>query len=296
MAGSTACQQTMSTPEEQMTMAVQQLYVRLQQFQETLATILQEARSELVEQVQNATSTTTHEEPMIRADRLFKLRSYLGAVDQRNELELTMTEESSTPRLITTLSTQMYNTLVMMETLYRCRNASVSEHFAGRRQFVREWEPRFVGLLRNELSCRRKDDIPVQLPVHEGLAHESQSLETVIDDIMTNVNVLRMEDERVEACLIWESTGIASCIQVRKEIFEITRTQEYADGNLVPVQVGVQPRSKGKDKDGKDARIESSEKVKDDDQRQCYYCKRPGHTKSQRSTRLKDLADAEGIQ
>ena len=59
-------------------MAVQQLYVRLQQFQETLATILQEARNELVEQVQNATSTSTHEEPMKRADRLFKLKSYLG--------------------------------------------------------------------------------------------------------------------------------------------------------------------------------------------------------------------------
>ena len=141
-----------------MTMAIQQLYVRLQQFQETLETILQEVRNEFVEQIHNATSTTTHGEPMKRADRLFKLRSYLRAVDQRNELELTMTEESSTPRLNTTLSTQMYYTLVTMKTLYRCRNSSVEE-FAGRRQFVREWEPRFVGLLRNVLSCRRKDDI-----------------------------------------------------------------------------------------------------------------------------------------
>ena len=110
-----------------MTMAVQQLYVRLQQFQETLATILQAAINELVEQVQNATSTTTHEEPMKRADRLFKLRSYLGTVDQRNELEPVTTEESSTPRLNRALSTQMYYILVMMKTLYRCRNAK--KHF-----------------------------------------------------------------------------------------------------------------------------------------------------------------------
>ena len=82
-AGSTACQQTMSTPEEQMTMAIQQLNVQFQQFQETLATILQTAKNELEEQVQNATSTTTHKDPMIRADRLFKLRSSLGAVDQQ---------------------------------------------------------------------------------------------------------------------------------------------------------------------------------------------------------------------
>ena len=277
-----------------MTMAVQQLYVRLQQLQETLATILQEARNELVEQVQNATSTTTHEEPMKRADRLFKLRSYLGAVDQRNELEPTTTEESSTPRLNMALSTQMYYILVMMKTLYRCHNEGVNEGFAGKRQFVREWEPRFVGLLRNVLSCRRKDDIPTQLPADEGLAHESQSSETVIEDIMTDVNVLRMEDGRVEACLIRERHKDRELVhRMRKEILEITRTQQYADSNLVPVQIGVQPKSKGKDKDGKDARNESSEKVKDDDQRKCYYCREAGHTKSQSRTRLKDLADAE---
>ena len=190
--------------------AVQQLYVRLQQFQETLATILQAARNELVKQVQNATSTTTHEEPMKRVDRLFKLRSYLGAVHQRNELEPATTEESSTPRLNRALSTQMYYILVMMKTLNRCRNASVSEEFAGRRQFVREWEARFVGLLRNVLSCRCKDDVPTQLPVEEGLTHESQSSEIVIDDIMTYVKVLRMGDGRVKACLIRESTRITS--------------------------------------------------------------------------------------
>ena len=37
---------------------------------------------------------------------------------------------------------------------------------------------------------------------------------------------------------------------MRKEILEITRTEQYADSNLVPVQIGVQPKSKGKDKDG----------------------------------------------
>ena len=134
-AGSTACQQTMSTPEEQMTMAIQQLNVQLQQFLETLETILRTARIELEEQVQSATSTTTHKDPMRRADRLFKLRSYLGAVDQRNELELTITEEASTtrlitPRLIRELSMLMYYILVMMKALYRCRYAGVNEGFA----------------------------------------------------------------------------------------------------------------------------------------------------------------------
>ena len=80
---------------------------------------------------------------------------------------------------------------------------------------------------------------------------------------------------------------------MRKEILEITRTQQYTDGNLVPVQIGVHPKSKGKSKHGKDARNESSEKVKDDDRRKCYHCREAGHTRSESRTRLKDLADAE---
>ena len=128
-AGSTACQQTMSTPKEQMT-AIQQLNVQIQQFQETLATILQAARNELLEQVQNVTSTTTHEETMKRADRLFKLRSYLGAVDQRNELRLkNRRHRDSTGRSARRCTTYI---LVMMKTLYRCRNARMIEDFAGR--------------------------------------------------------------------------------------------------------------------------------------------------------------------
>ena len=97
---------------------------------------------------------------------------------------------------------------------------------------------------------------------------------------MTDVNVLRMEDGRVKARLIGKSTRIASWIQMRKEILEITRTQQYADSNLVTMQIGVQPKSKGRGKDGKEARNESSEKVK--------------HTRSQSRTGQKDLACAEG--
>ena len=78
---------------------------------------------------------------------------------------------------------------------------------------------------------------------------------------------------------------------MRKEILEITRTQQYIDSNLVPTQIRVQPKSKVRD--GKDARNASTEKGKDDDQRKCYYCREADHAKSQSRTRLKDLADAE---
>ena len=50
---------------------------------------------------------------------------------------------------------------------------------------------------------------------------------------------------------------------MRKENLEITRTQQYIDSNLVTGQIGVQPKSMDKSKHGKNARVESSEKVKD---------------------------------
>ena len=95
------------------------------------------------------------------ADWLFKLRSYLGAVDQGYQKELTATEASSTPRLNATLdsegsalSTQMHCRLVMTTAgaaLDKCHHAGVSEGFEAWRQFVMEWEPklrtRYVGLL-----------------------------------------------------------------------------------------------------------------------------------------------------
>ena len=154
-----------------MATAVQQSNVRLQR---TMATILQAERNDLAEQVQNATPTTSQrqprvvdtrvigspgkfdEEPVKQVDRLFKLRSYFGAADQLHQLDSTTTEASSTPRLDTTLSTQMYNTLVMTKTLCKCYNADMNVGFAAWRQFVMEWEPRFVGLLRNVLSCQCK--------------------------------------------------------------------------------------------------------------------------------------------
>ena len=80
---------------------------------------------------------------------------------------------------------------------------------------------------------------------------------------------------------------------MRKENLEITRTQQYIDSNLMPVQIGVLPKSMDKSKHGKDARNESSDKVKDEYRRKCYYCREAGHAKSQSRTRLEDLADAE---
>ena len=84
--------------------------------------------------------------------------------------------------------------------------------------------------------------------------------------------------------LIRNSVRITSWTQKRKEILEITRTQQYIDSQPMPMQLGANSKSKGKGKDSKgkgkgkdvkgkdkakDAKKESSKKAKSDDQRKC---------------------------
>ena len=243
-------------------------------------------------------------EPMKNADWSFKLRSHLGAVDQRYQEELTKTEASSTPRLNATvdsegsaLSTQMYYKLVMTTSgaaLDKCHNAGVNEAFEAWRQFVMGWEPklrtRYVGLLMNVLGYRFRDDIPTKLAAFERTVHENQN-----NKDRRRRRQDRRDDSgdgglvRVKEHLIRISVRITSWTQVREEILEITRTQQYIDSQTVPLQLGANPKCKGKGKDvkGKDVKgkgkgkdikgkDESSQKVKSYDRRKCFYSNKTG--------------------
>ena len=324
----------MATLEEQeaMSTAIQQLNARLQQ-QETAMTILAQERERLAQQVRSIASTPRQRvqagvvdtrvigkpdqfdgDPMKYADWSFKLKSNLGAVDQRYQEELTKTESSPTPRLNanlgseeSALSTQMYYILVMTTAgaaLDKCHNAGVNEGFEAWRQFVMECEPklrtRYVGLLMNVLGNRFRDDIPTKLAAFERTVHdyENQSIKTLDDDIKIGVTMLGMEDMRVKEHLIRNSVRITSWNQMREEILEITRTQQYIDSQPMPMQLGANPKSKGKGKEskgkgkgkgkdikgkGKDKEVknESSKKVKSDDRRKCFYCNKSGHVRAE---------------
>ena len=135
----------------------------------------------------------------------------------------------------------------------------------------------------NVLAYRFRDDIPTKLAAFERPVHdyENQSTKTVDDDIKIGVTMLEMEDMRVKEHLR-NSVRITSWNQMREEILEITRTQQYIDSQPAPMQLGANPKSKGKGKEGngkgkskdikgkdkaKDVKSESSKKVKSDDRR-----------------------------
>ena len=182
-------------------------------------------------------------------DRSFRLKLYLGAVDQKCQLEPKTTEASSTPRPNATLSSeselpQHTDVPHTRDDNDRISNGQVSQRRRDRRveawrQFVMEWEPKLVGLLMHVLSYRFRDDIPTKLAAFERLMHESQSLEAVNDDTKIGVTVLGMEDMRVRAHPIGNSARIASWTQTREDILEITRTQHYTDSKPVPMQIGA---------------------------------------------------------
>ena len=231
-------------------------------------------------------------DPMKYADWSFKLRSYLGAVDQRYQEELTKIEASSTPRLNanlaseeSALSTQMYYILVMTTAgaaLGKCHNAGVNEGFEAWRQFVMEWElklrTRYVGLLMNVLGYRFRDDIPTKLAAFERTVHdyENQSTETIHEDIKIGVTMLDggHASERAPHPEQRQNHKLESD----------ARTQQYIDSQPAPMQLGANPKSKGKGKEGKgkgkgkgkdikgkdkakDVKNESFKKVKRDDRR-----------------------------
>ena len=168
---------------------------------------------------------------------------------------------------------------------------------------------RYVRLLMNVLGYRFRDDIPNKLAPFERTVHdyENQFTKKVDDDIEMGVTMLGMEDMRVKEHLIRNSVRITSCSQMRQEILEITRTQQYIDSQPTPMQLGANPKSKGKGKKskgkgkdgkskgtGKDAKNEPSKKTKNDEQRKCFYCQKTSHVKADCRKRLKDLAEAEG--
>ena len=76
--------------------------------------------------------------------------------------------------------------------------------------------------------------------------------------------MLGMEDMRVKEHLIRNSVRITSWNQMREEIPEITRTQQYIDSQSMPMQFGANPKRKGKGKDskGKGKDVKGKDKAK----------------------------------
>ena len=112
------------------------------------------------------------------------------------------------------------------------------------------------------LVRRRYSRAAFERTVHDN---ENQSTKTVDDDIKIGVTMLGMEDMRVKEHFIRNSVRITNWNQMREEIPDITRIQQYIDSQPMPMQFGANPKSKGKGKEskGKGKDIKGKDKAKD---------------------------------
>ena len=275
-----ATRATMSTPEEQAqtAAAIQQLNVRLQQ-QETMVTVLTLQKRELCA----AGAKPDCDDKRARTPRASWSGGHAGDRQARTDRR-----RSNEIRVL----------VVQAEVIPRSRGSAVSARVDDDRSVVdtetqrnahqRRMCPQYTDVLHSrdddgrsrvgQLSQRRRE-------------RRIRSLEAVRDGMGAQASnvVLWTVDERAV---------FRECTQMREEILDITRTQQYIDSQLVPMQLGANPKGKGKGKDvkgrgkGNDGKSESSKKAKSDNQRDCFYCNKSGHVKAEWRKKLKDLAEA----
>ena len=138
--------------------------------------------------------------------------------------------------------------------LDKCHIAGVNEGFRGleavRNGMGAQASDEVCGTLMNVLGYRFRDDIPTKLAAFERTVHDYENQST-------KTSRRRYQDRsddagrRMKEHLIRNSVRITSRNQMREEIFEIMRTQQYIDRQPMPMQLGASPKSKGKGKDSK---------------------------------------------
>ena len=213
-------------------------------------------------------------DPMKYADWSFKLRSskVSRGVDGDRVIVDTKTQRKPRER---GKRTQHADVLHPGDDNFRSRVGQVS-------QCRRERRVRGLETVRDGMGAQTSDEVcgtpderaGVQIPRrHSNKAGSIRENHTRLreqvhkDRSKIGVTMLGMEDMRVKEHLIRNSVRITSWNQMREEILEITRTQQYIDSQPMPMQLGANPKSKGKGKEskgkGKGKDIKGKDKAKD---------------------------------
>ena len=105
--------------------------------------------------------------------------------------------------------------------------------------------------------------------------------------------MMAMEDIQMKEHLIWNSVKITSWSQMREEILDMTRTQQYISTvHPCPCSSARNPKSRANAKMAEETEL--SKKARSDDQKKCFYCNKTCHVKAECSKRMKDFAEADG--
>ena len=196
--------------------------------------------------------------PMKYADWSLKLRLFFGAVDPAvsrrvdDDRDIVDTETQRNPRQ-RRKRTQHADVLHSGDDNCKSRVGQVSQ--CRRERSVRGLEAvrDGVGAQASNEVCGTLDEcagVPIQSrhSKQAGGVRENRtplrepSTKTVDDDIKMGVTMLEMEEMQVKEHLIQDSVRISSWNQMREEVLEITRTQQYTDSQPSPMQRGAIPK------------------------------------------------------
>ena len=148
--------------------------------------------------------------------------------------------------------------------------------------------------------------------ISEVRRYEAESGKTLDDEILLGVVIAGLQDNTMRDHLIRNSRQLNSYHLVRSELLEIARTSRVLNQMPQPMEIGATPKGKGKGKDkgknpkgngkspdskgassssqrkgkGKGSGTNKKENLNKD--KECHYCHRKGHIKSECKVKQKD--------
>ena len=216
------------------------------------------------------------------------------------------------------LSTQMYYVLAILvkgRPLDIIQNSGPGEGVEAFRRLEETYHPkvasRFVGSLALILATRFGSDIEAELELFEKniRRYEQESGKALDDEILLGVVINGPQENSMRDHIIRNATRLTSYQAVRSELLEIARTSRVLIQMPAPMEIGAIPKGKGKQPKGGGKGKENKGKGKGyggkgenqsgkgkssngyqnpNKDKECHYCHKKGHLKSDCRQRMKD--------
>ena len=265
------------------------------------------------------------------ADWQFIFKSYMSCVNPLFAELLERAEASKVPvpnRFLKenerAMSSQLYFVLVMLlrnRALDIAYNAGVAEGLEAYRRLHQQYHPRvasrYVGSLSAILATKFGSDIEAELESFDKVVrrYEMESGKTIDDEMLLGIVIHGLQDQATRDHLIMNASRLTTYDTVRTELLEMARTNRVLQQMPVPMDISAAPyKGKGKGKKGDTKGKDPKGKGKSDDKggkgksskgktqktenphkdKECRYCHKMGHIKSECRKRIADEKAAQG--
>ena len=222
------------------------------------------------------------------------------------------------------MSSQLYFVLVMLlrnRALDIAYNAGVAEGLEAYCRLHQQYHPRvasrYVGSLSAILATKFGSDIEAALESFDKVVrrYEMESGKTIDDKMLLGIVIHGLQDQATRDHLIMNASRLTTYDTVRTELLEMARTNRVLQQMPVPMDIstapykgkgkgkkgdtkGKDPKGKGKSEDkggkGKSSKGKTQKTENPHKDKECRYCHKMGHIKSECRKRIADEKAAQG--